>query len=566
METRNLMAWGLSSALFIAASLSPLQASACGCFALADPASSVVQAGEQIVFGHKDGQVTMHVQVQYAGPASEFGWLLPMPAVPELEIGSSDLFLELQGQTAPSYRANWIYDRSCQSNGVGVDGGAIDASSSAPDSGAPPPAPPPSVLVRREAVGPYDTAILRADDQAEMLAWLRDNDFYIPDALGQAVAAYIRPGSYFLALKLLKDRDAGDIAPIVLDYPSDLPMIPMVLTQVGAVEDMPVTVWVLGEDRAIPRNYRHTVLNEEHIDWFTGGSNYEEVVTAAVDEAEGHHSFVTEFAGSTESMIGRLDGNRYGSRSLLEAMDVASEYLNELGRRQFALTSELLAILQDVFPMPDSLRAAGITEREFYSRLAYYLGPYKDRNPEQYEGVTFDFDPAALTDRIWRAIVVPARNAGALFREHPKMTRLFTTLSPEEMTKDPVFSFNPVLPDVSNVHTATFEVRCEPSGNSYAGTLTLPDGRRFETSPDEWTAGLTSNGTPRSQRIEILGEEGPPKVEVDNTLIVSTGGPAESRNRSSCTCTDAHGGAGSIALFAGLMLVAGKRRRRARGR
>ena len=34
------------------------------------------------------------------------------------------------------------------------------------------------------------------------------------------------------------------------------------------------------------------------------------------------------------------------------------------------------------------------------------------------------------------------------------LTRLLTIVSPEEMTKDPIFAFNPDLPDVSNQHTA----------------------------------------------------------------------------------------------------------------
>ena len=84
-----------------------------------------------------------------------------------------------------------------------------------------------------------DAAVLRADDQAEMLAWLQDNRFFIPDPLANAVAPYIRPGGYFLALKLLSDRDAGDIAPLVLEYESDLPMIPS--SAVSAASSPPVT-------------------------------------------------------------------------------------------------------------------------------------------------------------------------------------------------------------------------------------------------------------------------------------------------------------------------------------
>ncbi len=39
-----------------------------------------------------------------------------------------------------------------------------------------------------------------------------------------------------------------------------------------------------------------------------------------------------------------------------------------------------------------------------------------------------------------------------LIQQHAYLTRLRATISPEEMTVDPVFTFDPQLPDVSNVH------------------------------------------------------------------------------------------------------------------
>ena len=42
----------------------------------------IVQAGERIPFAHKDGVVTAHIQIQYQGKPGDFGWLLPLPAVP----------------------------------------------------------------------------------------------------------------------------------------------------------------------------------------------------------------------------------------------------------------------------------------------------------------------------------------------------------------------------------------------------------------------------------------------------------------------------------------------------
>ncbi len=70
--------WGTALSLGVTALL-PNAAEACGCFAPPSPAEPVVQAGERIVFSHKDGKVTAHIQIQYQGDADEFAWLVPMP-------------------------------------------------------------------------------------------------------------------------------------------------------------------------------------------------------------------------------------------------------------------------------------------------------------------------------------------------------------------------------------------------------------------------------------------------------------------------------------------------------
>ncbi len=166
--------------------------------------------------------------------------------------------------------------------GGGGDAGAGEGGDGGGDGGGEPASP----LVLRESVGPYDAAVLDASSKEAMLQWLEENGFFVPAGTDEAVEPYIREGGYFLALKLLKGQDAGDIQPVVVDYESDYPMIPIVLTGVAADPDMPVMVWVLGESRAIPRNYFHTEINDAEIDWLNFGQNYVEVINKAVDEAE----------------------------------------------------------------------------------------------------------------------------------------------------------------------------------------------------------------------------------------------------------------------------------------
>jgi len=64
-----------------------------------------------------------------------------------------------------------------------------------------------------------------------------------------------------------------------------------------------------------------------------------------------------------------------------------------------------------------------------------------------------------MTDDVDGTIVTPLRDSQQLFTDHPYLTRLFTTLSANEMTVDPMFAYNPDLPEVPAVSRAT--ARCE---------------------------------------------------------------------------------------------------------
>jgi hypothetical protein len=60
------------------------------------------------------------------------------------------------------------------------------------------------------------------------------------------------------------------------------------------------------------------------------------------------------------------------------------------------------------------------------------------------------FLPTAFVDDLLAVVITPLRETQALFSEYGTLTRLYTTLSASEMTRDPVFDFNPDLPQVSN--------------------------------------------------------------------------------------------------------------------
>ncbi len=151
-------------------------------------------------------------------------------------------------------------------------------------------------VLSREAVGPYDRAILETPDVEKLREWLDANEFQIPEATDEKLQPYVDAGAVFVALKLLPGTDAGDVSPIHLTFTSPNPAVPIVPTAVAADPDMGIIVHLLGTHRAIPRNYGHVKINEAAIDWLSGGQNYADVVSQAADEAQGK-AFTTDFAG-----------------------------------------------------------------------------------------------------------------------------------------------------------------------------------------------------------------------------------------------------------------------------
>lgn len=540
-----------------AAELFSYRAEACGCLAPPDPTVPVVQAGERILFTSVDNTISAHIEVQYQGDAEEFAWLVPVPSEPALEVGTAELFDALVTATQPTYRVNNVLHGECgfaQSRGGGDSlgcGDAAEAGASVPvgeganaDAGVYDP------LVRQDSVGPYDYAVLRADERQPMLDWLRDNSFFVPTGTDDAVSPYIREGSFFLALKLRSNQSAGDIQPIIVNYQSDYPLIPIVLTSVAADPDMPILVWVLGEHRAIPRNYYHTRINDARIDWLNQGANYVDVVTDAVDEADGHHSFVTEYAGTSNPMVGVLDPpGRFARQEDLAAVTSASQFLDTLFSRgyNYPLDSVLLAILNRELPIPQKLADEGVFADpwDYYESFDYYSGTFRDSRPELFEDADLTLDPVAAAFDIETRIVAPIHRTGQLFRDHPYLTRLFTTLSPDEMTIDPAFAFNPDLPEVSLVHNAELHVYCNKDPgkalSETASQLVTEDGHVI-TYPEGTGQNIAlPQGIPSARLTQTLREEGAPNNITDNSnnivAALSEFGDIPDRNAEGCRGT-----------------------------
>ncbi len=505
-------AWAVSA-------LAPATASACGGF-FCNTAQPVNQAAEGIVFADNgDGTVTAVIQIQYQGPSKSFSWLLPISSVPKTDddigIASNVAFQRLQSATNPNYTLNVKVEGTCrQQDFNGSVGSAMGAAGSS-SAGPPLSAGDGGVTVEASGiVGAFEWTVISldkslADPSDVAVQWLKANGYDVPSSSPKLLGPYLESGLYLLALKLTKGADSGSIRPIVLTYTGKQASIPIKLTAVAANDDMGVLTWVLGKSRAVPQNYLSLELNEARINWFNANSNYNSVVTDAANDAGGQ-GFVTELAGSTSSL-----------------KNVIWQTYEEQQWTQFKST--LFQSFSDFFS-------------QAYGRYARYDG-FWDATRSAVTlpaGLSFDdfklcpncyaaqitFSPSVYLAALDKQVIQPMKRVQDLLDAHPEITRMYTTLSANEMTLDPLFTFNGDLPDISNIHTADRIIECDPSLFQFEAPwrVELPQGGVVRGTGQDASSGIWSpdlDSLPPNRVIVRTGDSGLGKVVEDNSKQIT---------------------------------------------
>jgi MYXO-CTERM domain-containing protein len=497
--------------------IAPPRASACGGF-FCDNSQPVNQAAERIIFSHDaEGNVTAVIQIQYSGPAEDFAWVLPVAGSPTVGVSSNAAFQRLQQATNPQYQLTTRIEGSCldgftDSNSEGFPPrGAFSDAASAADAGS-------SVtVVDRGSVGPYDYIVISVDPSAVPLSdvavqWLRDNDFDIDERGASLLQPYLEGGMNLLAFRLTKGNDTGSIRPVSIGFGRGLASIPIRPTAVAAVENMGVLVWVLGEHRAVPINYASLELNEALINWLSPGSNYNDVVNRAADEAGGQ-GFVTEMAGAAAPLADMIFSSWEQERwSTFREGDWAGregELLNSVVG-EFGSLDGMRDVLAESLPLPEGATLDAVLSCVF----CYFRGDEAD---------IAGFEPATFISAVQTQVIDPMQSARELFQSLPFVTRFYTTMSAAEMTRDPSFDFNADLGEVSNVHMAERVIECSPSVRQFEAPwrIVLPNGEVVRGSASTWPFVATDAAMPGNARISRIGTEGTGEVIADNTGVIS---------------------------------------------
>ncbi|MBV1862762.1 MAG: DUF2330 domain-containing protein [Nannocystaceae bacterium] len=512
----------------------PQEAKACGgTFCDAGPTSMPVdQTGENILFVMGEDYTEAHIQIQYdpSTEASEFSWIVPLTELPEFGVGSELLFDAVLSSSVPRYGFNSVFTgQSCGGEDTADSGGGDPTGpaggSSGADSGTDTDGGGGVDILLKEVVGAFEITVLSGDNVVEVKEWLETNGYQQDPNADPILEEYLSEGYIFAAFKLTNDTETSEIHPITLRFPNNEACIPLRLTRIAAVDDMDIRSFFLSDDRVVPSTYKHVLVNPLRLDWANLASNYKSVITQAVDadEAAGR-AFVTEYAGSSEIVpsgglygkewnsgpFGNLapigvvdvlenqglmtcfeDGGGFGGSSSSGGDSSACQYNHPL----------LRGLLQKHLPVPE-----GIDEVDFYGCLSCY----QDQIDQE------AWDSAGFAADLESRIVVPGQRAVELLGSFPYLTRMYTTMSPGEMTVDPFFYENPDLGDID----LTAQFAQQGTGCDSSVIWTLPDDRVVYSPDGSWPD--FSDEMPWEEEVAEMMQAGAPMVLVNRTETINT--------------------------------------------
>lgn len=452
--------------LVVLASYLPKAAFSCGGFFC--QFTPVVQAGEQIVFSQNGNDISALVRIFYQGDAENFSWVVPVPASLELDggvdVGSDTVFSELDLATRPQF----ILDREGEGcpidflTGGGTTGGLAESVADSATGG--------GVSVEETTVGPFDVQLITSENPDAMATWLEDNEYDLTDRGRDLIEPYVLDGMKFVGLKLRSGQSTGSIQPVILRYQSQKPMIPIRLTAVAAQDDMGVLVWLAGPSRAVPDNYLHVIPNYTRLNWYGGTrsaySSYQTLITEAMDDAGGQ-GFATDMAATLDkSILSRLT-NADNLQQQLTTLDSTTTDAGFIaGVANLAPSAAFQDELQRALPLPQGERAFIYFDSE---RLA-----------QVFNAETLANARAGLRDSFQSIEIDPLNASMALLPEGSYLTRLYTTLSADEMTLDPTFDYNTQMGDQAVDRRATLRAACGDNGTEWTLTLGAGTGRNGE--------------------------------------------------------------------------------------
>lgn len=289
----------LIAAATLALTLAPNDAAACGgCFA--PVGSPTVVTRHQMAVSISATETTLWDQIEYAGNPEDFVWVLPVRGGVPVELADNAFFEALEQVTRIQLQAPQPPVTFCSDPCGGLFAGAASEDRGIPlgDAGS-------SVIVHHQAtIGPYETVTIGSEDPAALVAWLRERDYAVPDAILPVITHYTDQGMDFAVLRLAPNSGVNQMQPVRVSMPGLNPTFPLRMVAAGAEGTVGLELFVFAEGRYEPSNFGAAEVDRAAItyDWATGQFDYDTLYAAAAAQ-NGGRTWVTEFAQTSPDSI-----------------------------------------------------------------------------------------------------------------------------------------------------------------------------------------------------------------------------------------------------------------------
>ena len=168
-----------------------------------------------LIYFH-NGIEDLVISPSFQGAPSDFAWVVPVPAIPKVEVLRGAPFHEL---------VRWAFPQP-----IGATGGRfMENAKSAMGANRR------VQVIEEKNVGAYHVAVLRSTDSNALGNWLADNQYHLPEAAIPAMNQYIHEGWTFVASKVKNEffghgLSQGVLAPLRLTFAANRPIYPMRLS------------------------------------------------------------------------------------------------------------------------------------------------------------------------------------------------------------------------------------------------------------------------------------------------------------------------------------------------
>jgi hypothetical protein len=187
---------------------------------VAPPDVAIEEFGQVAIIRHQDGIEQLAVASSFRSEATDFAWILPLPAEPVVDSFRLTLLYELQQYCRPLYRSG---------SGFGCAGADYQSGRLGDSLGV--------EQLGQGVIGPYAYQLLRATEPETLAGYLRNQGYELPVNAASVFGHYTEKNwQYFVVTRLLDsvgleyDRSVG----IRLTFASDSAVYPLYISRLSS--------------------------------------------------------------------------------------------------------------------------------------------------------------------------------------------------------------------------------------------------------------------------------------------------------------------------------------------